>query len=1116
MAKPHSKENGVDHDSQLLLERQRFPSSSQGSPGISVHREFAYETFELAGLNVSGNSLSLQQAIRENKIEFVRQYSQMEDVNAVNSSGFTALHHAASANQNEVVVMLLESKADINCQGRQLLTALHVAVRYNSFEVVKTLMEYNADPSMKDADGATPLHFAARHGCAETSKLLLSSSQSSVNCPDNSGITPFHLACASGSFELCELFFEHRADIRAQTVEEKSPLHLAALHGNKDIVQLLIKEASLEFDNPTYFIDAPDFEENTALHLACHKGYKEIAELLLSQGADVVDGETHIDRHTPLHLAAAYGHLDVVELLMSHGAPVDCRDELQRTPLHRSAEFDRVYTVKYLLNNGADIEAKDNENQTAFVLAVKRGRTRTAELLLESGADLKSCDASFRNCIHLAVMHEQMETLRMLLERDQGQLINERDKDLQTPLHYAARLGSLKTLQLLMEKKCFVSPKDVFDRTPLHAAAESGHVTCVEQLCISERGHVNDRDERGLTPLHLAARESHRETCTLLLHMGANPIIRDSNRWTALHHCAAGGCVCTTEVLLGHHSTRFMELADQEGNTALHVAAKYGHVRVLELILSRGADITVRNKKKLTCLDVAIECGMEKLAEVLIKNDKWMSFFQYTVDSGASPMENLIQSMPKLAEMVMDRCVTYSDHPRGDPEYSVTFDFRLIADQGDKEDKRRRFFAPATMVEFERESLLMHPLTQALLQWKWSTLGRPLFWLNFLTYFAFVLLVTTFAITERQKQRVLSPSALNATDEDDKIFRHKTTFSTGVPFLIVIFICIHMIKELYQISIQKWRYFTHFTNYIEWSCYITAFFYVVPYLEGRNIFSESMALWPLATIVIFLSYTSLILFLRGFAHFGIYISMFIEVTKSLFKVLVIFIPMIFAFSLAFFLLLKEQAVFNGVFWSFVKTFIMMIGEIDYGSIIVDAKDLYSEENGAPLAPIPEFSATIVCLFCVMVSVLLMNLLVGLAVGDIESIQRNANLRRLAMQVEFVTDIDQRYPRWLRMHFQRSVLVLKPNQKNTLALMHRMKLFLAADISTDRNNSDDVEEDEAGKNNVSLEIAKQQEQIRFLQKTVEDQSRLLQKISHQLEQAARPVDTTGSSVHETTL
>ena len=69
---------------------------------------------------------------------------------------------------------------------------------------------------------------------------------------------------------------------------------------------------------------------------------------------------------------------------------------------------------------------------------------------------------------------------------------------------------------------------------------------------------------------------------------------------------------------------RLMQAADQEGNTALHVAAKYGREGILELILSRCGDITLRNKKRLTCLDVAIECGKEKAAEVLIKNDKYV------------------------------------------------------------------------------------------------------------------------------------------------------------------------------------------------------------------------------------------------------------------------------------------------------------------------------------------------------------------------------------------------------------------------------------------------------------------------------------------------------------
>ena len=266
--------------------------------------------------------------------------------------------------------------------------------------------------------------------------------------------------------------------------------------------------------------------------------------------------------------------------------------------------------------------------------------------------------------------------------------------------------------------------------------------------------------------------------------------------------------------------------------------------------------------------------------------------------------------MPRLAELVMDRCVTRSVHPRSDPEYSVTFNFSLLVNQG-KEDggsrrKGERFFALATMVECARERLLTHPLSQALLKWKWSTLGKPLFWLNFLTYISFVTLLTIFMVTERGKQRLLSPYTSNATEEDEKIFKSRTWFSTGTPILLVIFLCIHMIKELYQITVQKWRYLTHFTNYTEWCCYLTALCYVTPYLWGENIFQETMAFWPIATTVILLSYTNLILFLRGFAYFGVYILMFIEVTKTLFRVLHLFIPMIFAFSLAFFLMLKEQ------------------------------------------------------------------------------------------------------------------------------------------------------------------------------------------------------------------
>lgn len=46
---------------------------------------------------------------------------------------------------------------------------------------------------------------------------------------------------------------------------------------------------------------------------------------------------------------------------------------------------------------------------------------------------------------------------------------------------------------------------------------------------------------------------------------------------------------------------------------------------------------------------------------------------------------------------------------------------------------------------------------------------------------------------------------------------------------------------------------------------------------------------------------------------------------------------------------------------------------------------------------------------ILMPILLMNLLIGLAVGDIESVRRNAQLKRLAMQVVLHTELERKLP-----------------------------------------------------------------------------------------------------------
>lgn len=136
--------------------------------------------------------------------------------------------------------------------------------------------------------------------------------------------------------------------------------------------------------------------------------------------------------------------------------------------------------------------------------------------------------------------------------------------------------------------------------------------------------------------------------------------------------------------------------------------------------------------------------------------------------------------------------------------------------------------------------------------------------------------------------------------------------------------------------------------------------------------------------------------------------------------------------------------FSSIPMSLVRTFSMMLGEIDFLGTYV--QPFYSSELPFPIPSFiilcktfmffsfPEKIKTIflinytTALFMILMPILLMNLLIGLAVGDIESVRRNAQLKRLAMQVVLHTELERKLPQmWLEM-VDKIELIEYPNEK----------------------------------------------------------------------------------------
>ncbi|CAG2248281.1 unnamed protein product [Mytilus edulis] len=141
----------------------------------------------------------------------------------------------------EVVLELLQNKADVNKCSDKGASPLMVACWHNNIEIVKLLLEHTADINMRDDNGMSPLFIACQNNHIETVKTLLDN-KADIDICNLNGISPLGVACQLNRIEIVNMLLQNRADINKFTDTGLSPLMVACFQNNIEMLKILLEK----------------------------------------------------------------------------------------------------------------------------------------------------------------------------------------------------------------------------------------------------------------------------------------------------------------------------------------------------------------------------------------------------------------------------------------------------------------------------------------------------------------------------------------------------------------------------------------------------------------------------------------------------------------------------------------------------------------------------------------------------------------------------------------------------------------------------------------------------------------------------------------------------------
>ncbi|KAK7080092.1 hypothetical protein SK128_025457 [Halocaridina rubra] len=644
-----------------------------------------------------------------------------------------------------------------------------------------------------------------------------------------------------------------------------------------------------------------------------------------------------------------------------------------------------------------DLCTQDEINIGAVHYAANKGYKLCLQILLEGGADPNLKDSFGQTALHVLaksfgkyVEGDYVGCLQVLLAQER---IDRRSLDLSmsTPLSRAEEVH----WEYMMEK--MKSEEDDFSAVGHETSRKLWKFLTENNFhdFRSEIYKVNDtiinQSYGAYTLLQYACKLGRYEYVIEILSSNASPSCKhDMNILSPIMWASKLGYYKILSQLIKHMKPEDLQngaLKERSyyQETPLHYVVKCEHapqhgshcdyLKCLYLLLTQKdyIDIDASDTDGNTALHYAAMCtDLTAFSTLLNEAD-----FTVTNAYGRSPLHYLCK---EGINTVLNNCVEFDRKKKLiQKDFWVGLNYKMMDTKHTRSAITELDFLNILSKIHKDKEILHHPVLDIFMHLKWQTI-KTCFYLNFAAHILFLALLISYICLYHMS---LPQNTDNNTETDAR-----EQPDLQMVFSISVFIAL-ILKEVAQFLVTvSWKNYIYDIKYI--IEVITAIFSVVLLFApvGAKIKMGIAAWLSLGSL------TEFILHLGCLPAFAVYITMFKAVTWNFFKFICLFSSMIFAFSLSFYLMFQSSEKFRPFPESLVKTLFMSMGEVEYSELPKDV--------------IPICSHIMMILFVFLIMLVLVNLLNGLAITDIQDIRKQAEVISCTSLIDRTSQLERAF------------------------------------------------------------------------------------------------------------